>query len=379
MSVPAPVTPDLVRWALEEDGRPYKRVAEALEVAPDVLLAWAEGHDRPSKGQVTKLAAILKRPRALFFLPAPPVASALPAAFRHPPGADRDVGQESRLHVRRARRVQDAVSWSLREAEQVSLPRMQLAGSPEAGAADARTWLGVTDEDQLGWGGQQYEALSGWKTTLDESGILVFTLEMGRGDVRGFSCWDDWAPMIALNSSSVSAAARVFTLGHELGHLVTRSDAACIEPTERLLVEADVERWCERFSAALLMPAAILSRVLPRRSGQAGINEVMLLMRALGVSARAAALRLIDLDYAPHELYSVVEKTFRPAPAREVDSSKEFRRPGVDVLRERAYGQRAIRQVLNTLPESEALRVLRLTVQDARKLTERVPGIDAVI
>jgi Zn-dependent peptidase ImmA (M78 family) len=375
----APVTPAVVRWAVEEDGRRLSELAAALKVDEDTLLAWVEGDDRPSKGQVTRLAEVLHRPRALFFLPAPPESATLPLGFRHPPGARRDASQAARLQLRRARRVQDAVSWALREREPVDLPRLSLDFDAELAAGVVRRWTRVTVEEQAEWSRSEYGPLNGWRQALDARGVLVFSIEIGRDDVRGFSSWDPWAPLIAVNVSSVSVSARVFTIGHELGHLVTGTDAACIEPTG-LVVDAEVERWCESFAAAFLMPTTDVRQVarglvLERR--EAAIDDVRAVMRRYGVSARAAALRLISLEYAPVRFYAQVEEVFRPKPPPERDRDDTARRPPRDVQRERQFGPRALREVLNGVPEHVALRVLRMTVDDARKIAERVPGIRA--
>lgn len=380
-AVPAPVSPDVVRWAVEEDGRLPAELAEALRVDEETLLAWLDGDAKPSKGQVTRLAAVLHRPRALFFLPSPPAGAALPTSFRHPPGAQRDVSQAARLELRRARRVQDAVSWALRAAPPVELPGYSLDEDPEAVGDLVRAWSGVGSEEQTQWRGGDYAALNGWRQALDRLGVLVFSIEIGRGDVRGFSAWHPWAPMIAVNVSAVSPAARVFTLGHELGHLVTRTDAACIEP-QSLVVDVDVERWCERFAASFLMPRDQVQRIARLRGlglRPAQVDDVKALMEYFGVSARAAALRLIALEYAPPRFYADIEAVFRPKPAPERDPNAKRKRSPRDVQREREFGGRALREILNGLPEHVALRVLRLTVQDARKIAERVPGIHAAL
>lgn len=379
-AVPAPVTPEVVRWAVEEDGRRLSVLADAVKVDEDTLAAWVEGDARPSTGQVTRLAKALRRQRALFFLPSAPESATLPTGFRHPPGATRDVSQAARLEVRRARHVQDAVSWALRERGPVELPHYDLRQEPGRVGEQVRAWTGVTVDEQVQWKAGPYAALNEWRDRLEQLGVLVFSIEIGRDEVRGFSSWDPWAPLIALNVSSVAPPARVFTLAHELGHLVTRTDSACVEP-QRLLVDVDVERWCERFAASLLMPASDFRRLARlRRLGlrEADLSDVDALMKHFHVSARAAALRMIDLDYAPPSFYAQVEAVYRPKATAPTDKERRGSAPR-DVQRLREYGPTALREVLNGLPEATALRVLRLTVEDARKLAERVPGVHAAL
>jgi Zn-dependent peptidase ImmA (M78 family) len=95
--------------------------------------------------------------------------------------------------------------------------------------------LGVSIEEQLSWR-DEYAALRGWRGAFEQHDLLVFQFEIRGGELRGFSAWDDRAPLAVVNSSAQSPLARTFTMAHELGHLVTRTDASCIDrvaPTGR--------------------------------------------------------------------------------------------------------------------------------------------------
>lgn len=372
----SPIKPDVLRWAVEEDGRAADALADALRVDPGLLEAWLAGDQSPTRGQVSKLATVLQRPRALFFLPRPPTAATLPPSFRHPPGDDeREVSLAARRKVRQARRIQHAVSWALREQPEVDLPVATLDDEPDAAAGRVREWLGITDAEQSEWADDR-AALKAWRTALEDRGVLVFVLQIGRDDVRGFSAWDSRAPLIVANLSGVSPAARSFTLAHELGHLVTRRDSACIEPTDRALPDATVERWCEQFGAALLMPrASVVALARERRIAdrQGGIEDVRAVMRRFRVSARAAALRLIDTGFASPALYAEVARVFVPAPPPA--KGTRIASPPRSEARIREYGPDTLRTVLTALPPRDALSVLRITVEDARKIASEVPGV----
>jgi Zn-dependent peptidase ImmA (M78 family) len=372
----SPVKPDVLRWAVDEDGRAPDDLADALKVEPVLLQAWLKGDAAPTRGQVSKLAQVLQRPRALFFLPRPPSAATLPASFRHPPGDDeREVGASARRKVREARRIQHAVAWALRDEPPVDIPLATLDDNPEEAAGRARDWLGITDEEQRSWS-NDYDALRAWREALEGRGVLVFVLEIGRDDVRGFSAWDDRAPLIVANLSGVNPAARSFTFAHELGHLVTRKDSACIEPVDGPMPGADVERWCERFGAALLMPRAAaltLGRERGIAQGEADLDDVRAVMRRFRVSARAAALRLIDLGYATPLLYLDVARVFVPKPPP--PKGTPIASPPRSVARVRQYGPDVVRTVLTALPTRDALSVLRVTVDDVRKMADEVPGV----
>jgi Zn-dependent peptidase ImmA (M78 family) len=178
-----------------------------------------------------------------------------------------------------------------------------------------------------------------------------------------------------MNSLRVSPAARSYTLGHELGHLVTRVDAACIEGTTDSPFGAPVERWCEAFAATLLMPELEFRAVLRGRGvrgATAGIEDVRAAVRAFRVSGRAAALRMIDLGLAERRLYRIVEAEFRPA--TQSQSDRQVFSPPRAVKRLRQYGPRALDTILRDVDPFEALSILRMTVPDARELSEQVPS-----
>jgi Zn-dependent peptidase ImmA (M78 family) len=256
------------------------------------------------------------------------------------------------------------------------LPRSTLGSDPEKAASEARRWLAIGDAEQESWKDDR-AALRAWRDNLDERGILVFALEIGRDDVRGFSAWDNHAPLIVYNLTGVTPAARLFTIAHELGHLITRLDSACVEPREGELLGADVERWCEQFGSAFLMPRNAVANFATERqiaTGSADLDDVRATSRRFRVSARAAALRLINLGYGEKRLYAEVERVFTPAPLATSENQKIVR-PRRAVSRVREYGPRTLRAVLNNLPPRDAIAALRITVDDVREIANEVPGV----
>lgn len=267
------------------------------------------------------------------------------------------------------------MSWALRESGPLEVPRHALPTNAAQAGAAVRTWLDISDDEQASWRDDR-AALRSWRSALEDRGVLVFIVELGRDEVRGFSAWDDRAPLIVANLSGVTPAARSFTIAHELGHLVAREDATCIEPHSEETLEVNLERWCERFGAALLMPEAAVHRFVTQHrvmAAAADLDTVKAAIRAFRVSARAAALRLIDLGYAKQTLYRDVLRVFVPASSPRPTES--FARPSRAVARVREYGPRTIETILRELPPRDALATLRLTVGDVRRIANEAPGV----
>jgi len=311
-----PINGSVLRWAREEVGLSEAAFAEAVKAEPAEVMAWESGQASPSKGAFTKIVEVLKRPSAVFFLPKPPLAAGLPTSLRNAPGlGSHKLDQAEVRQIRWARRLQDVVGWALRDAGEPApdFPRYSLDADPVEVAATERARTEVTPAEQLEWDNAS-EAFRVWRGVLEARGVLVLQLSIGKGNVRGFSAWDDHAPLVAVNTS-YHPTARIFTLFHELAHLLTRTDAACLRfilPTD---VDSRLERWCERFAAAFLIPPDSLRVV----AGWYGASEAVKVTDAdvarkianrFKVSTRATSLRLQELGLAPSSLYGAVESLF---------------------------------------------------------------------
>ena len=76
-------------------------------------------------------------------------------------------------------------------------------------------------------------------------------------EVRGFSLFEANRPVIVLNQSD-ALSARIFTLFHEYCHLLLAQPGICL-PEEGVFTHGrKVEPYCNRFAAALLVPATDL-------------------------------------------------------------------------------------------------------------------------
>jgi Zn-dependent peptidase ImmA (M78 family)/transcriptional regulator with XRE-family HTH domain len=306
-----PVTPSVLRWAIEQSGFTVEDVAHAVNVRPSVLEQWVSGSVKPSLTQARRLASKLHRPFAALLLPAPPENRPLAVEFRHPVGDQRDLNPSERRHLRRAARFQEVLSWLARELgiEGPQTPSASLDDDPVLVAGLARNALKITASEQREWTSPSV-AFDAWRAALERAGHLVFLLSLGKDSCRGFSLWDDFAPVIAVNTAW-NEAARIFTMFHEMGHLITRTSSACVESVRTSSRMDPVERWCERFAAALLMPAKDVEGTLRQYGWRPGSHITTLsvaksIANVYKVSVRAAVIRLIELNVAGWTLYDEI-------------------------------------------------------------------------
>ncbi|MYB25583.1 MAG: ImmA/IrrE family metallo-endopeptidase [Acidimicrobiia bacterium] len=309
-----PITGSVLAWARAESGLSQSELADSLRVDADEVESWERGTALPRRGNFSKLAKVLDRPTAVFFLPEPPADSTVPTSFRNAPGlSDHRLGKDEIRWIRRSRRLQDLLSWIQRDSgsEPVALPVAAPGRTPETFAHEIRELLAVLVEAQLDWD-HASDAFRRWRSALEDVGVAVLQLSLGKEGIRGFSAWDDFAPLVAVNTA-YHPTARIFTLFHEVGHLLRRNDAACLQFVRPAGAEAGIERWCERLSASFLMPSGALAEVASRygvtpAAPVPDVRTARLISQRFHVSARAGSLRLQELGLAPQGFYGRVEK-----------------------------------------------------------------------
>lgn len=306
-----PATPSVIAWAIRESGYPISALATMLRVPEDEIVGWTKGV-HPELAKLEAFAREVKRPFSAFLLPEPPSAPSPSVKFRSSSAAARrPLIPEERRRIREAVRLQGMLSWLAAELElpDPSVPSVSTKEDPEQVGLVIRNRLGVAVDSQLSWASPS-DALRAWREAAENIGITVLALPMGEESCRGFSIWDDAAPLIAINTAFLPEA-RVFTLIHELAHLSSRTNSACAEDVvDRASAGDQVERWCDRVAAAVLIPhdalARLLSEIPGRVSSSNDLRTVGIVATRFRVSRRAAALRLIDHKTASWSLFKSI-------------------------------------------------------------------------
>ena len=314
----AHITGSVLTWAINESGLSRGQVADKLRVAVSDIKSWETETTSPSKGNLTDLAKTLHRPSAIFYLPEPPEHQSLPSSLRKAPGPSKHtLDSKELLKIREARRLQDMLSWIREDASETSIdfPNFAIDKDSEEAAQEFRDTVGVPLEYQTRWADHN-KAFSEWRSALEHQGIIVLQQSLGKERIRGFNIWDDFAPLVAVNTD-YHKAARIYTLFHQVGHLLVRENSACLEfvsPTTGKIAEnLQVEHWVEHFSSAFLMPKAkfaeVVASLIPAQSEMiSDIKDVKKIAGLFKVSTRAASFRLQELGVASKSFYTQVSK-----------------------------------------------------------------------
>lgn len=323
----------MLRWARETAGLSIEAAARKLQVRPDKVRAWEEADARPTVVQLRKAADAYKRPLAAFFLPAVPAIPALPHDFRRLPTAGSpSLSPELRLELRRARRRR-AVALELVDELELPVQEFSIRGTinedPESLAGRLREWLGVDLATQASWS-EKYAALNGWIARFEALGVLVFQAsKVDLAEMRGFSVSEPVLPLIVLNGQDFPRA-RVFTLHHELAHLVLREGGVC-DPLSRFDADtrdARVEVFCNRVAGAILVPAQALleSRLLRANNVQLTDNDLGALADQFAVSRVVVLRRLLILGRIGQTFYERKADQYQQEYAERMRLEREARK-----------------------------------------------------
>jgi Zn-dependent peptidase ImmA (M78 family) len=371
-----PINPDVLAWAMEQAGIDDLDLAIRCKTSEDAVRAWRTGGAKPGKTEFKRLVGRLRRPSVIYFLPEPPADDPVVSAFRHPPGTtpDRDLIDREQTSIRTAERIQRVARWTRERTGHKIAPWPKLAGlEPAEAARQARNFLDWGVGDQIGAQSASQVAAE-LRGRIEDRGAFVLQLQLSQDGCRGFSLEDELAPVVAINSA-YTIPARVFSMVHEVGHLVLHQPAFCL----RLPDGSQTERWCERFAAAFLMPRKEFSAYVEKRFGESAvtdIDEVKSIANRFRVSLRAAALRVEQLGLGAEGLYD------------EVDAKADFKGSGgfstdntTPAVRLREWGDGYARTISDAegqgvLSPADALEYLNVSGGQYREIRARIAGAE---
>lgn len=351
------VLPEALVWARQRSGYGIEDAAEKLKLSQETLIALEDGLESPSPSLVRKLSHLYGLSPVVFFLQDPPSSGfEAPADFRTI--ASEKLGQISPALRKEIDRVRAQVAYMNELAaegviqSQLHLPLIDPKQAVDDVARSIRDWLGISEQTRAFDSRSSSSLLRAWIAAIESKGILVAQVSgISVQDMRGFCISDASFPMIVLNGAD-SDSARLFTVVHEIVHIIDGDECLC----GGVLGNHGTEARCNEIAASALIPAQrLLSEALIVRYPNHrmwNLDQLSELAAPYGVSREAVLRRLLTLGLTTRSHYQDIraqlqaqysspksKKELTGGPDRDVMILRNLGRPYVEaVLRARNLG-----------------------------------------
>lgn len=305
------INPEALLWARIDAGYDYHNLPNKIKPR---FKEWESGQTMPTWKQLCDVSNYFKRPTAFFFR------KNFPQHFNMDLVEYRNLNDSKfmRRSPKLTLAIRDAVNKRLifsELAEEMHYPKIDFSQFKLNSknvlelANHIRNILNVDLDEQKSWlyhndrkDTAHYNFINHWKEKIgDELGVLIFEVpRISLDEMRALCIYFDEWPIIVLNSAD-SPNARIFSLFHELTHLILGESAICD------VDKNNAKEWlCNSVAAQFLVPQEDLLKntvVKLNHSGRWTASELVELSNEYGVSRQSLLLRLIHLNKAPQKSY----------------------------------------------------------------------------
>lgn len=342
-TVEVSISPDVFRWICRTSGWKTEDIAKKIDLPEDMVRSWCKGEVSPvlPLGKAEQLAAAFKRPLATFLLSEPPSEIGLPRDFRKVPNSSLEYSRDTYLVIRKARRLQQ-IRRELLENLQLD-PRVKIrlrtpVQDPEVVAREERIDI---PPEAINPDLTHMKMFDIWREWFEKKNIAVFQMKMPMEDARGFSLTDAEPYIIVVNESDAPAG-RLFTLFHEYGHILLNEPAVCNLDSDEVRDTkiSGIERWCNRFAGAFLVPEEALEKdaVIMKYIQSSNFSRAAgSISSRFKISKESAFMRLLTLDYISTNVFRMEREKTRAEDAIKAAQRKEIQKQK-ELEEERGFG-----------------------------------------
>lgn len=311
-SIPALVTPDVLVWARELDSITLDDVAAKMNITPQKIAEWENGTARPTLNQAKSLAKYYRVPFAYFYLPSIPkktkrIETKDYRTFGNV-GNQFPISRELRWFLRDIEERRDAMLFLYNEDGTIPVKfptKLATNVSEDEIIFSVRNLLGLTPQKQRKFRRPEV-ALGHCINSLEQYDVLIFqAAKIDPQEMRGVSLAYEYMPIIALNRKE-EPSARLFTLCHELVHIVTRTSGICNENSADVASQDSWEIVCNRIAGKILVPdAELVNHPSVLVIKQQGFDDgyIAQLARDFAVSKEVILHRIWDLKMISSSFY----------------------------------------------------------------------------
>jgi len=243
-------------WAREALALNKTDAAERTNISIKRLTQLEGGERFPTLDELKALSKEYKRTIATLLLAEPPKEKPLPNDRRTV-----DSGQLGKFHeksilaIRKARAMANALI-ELKSDAGIEIPKFEFSAFINESAGEVAKKLRVAmNLDEIRDFDKINDILEAYIEKIESLGVAIFQLSLTHDNLRGFSIVDEEIPVIGIKRGGEPPTAKIFTLFHELGHLLLNEGGICDLSFKSNIA---IEKWCNEFAAEVLIPKSEL-------------------------------------------------------------------------------------------------------------------------
>ena len=285
------INPDILRWAREESGYTSFELSSEINIEEKLYLQWENDGLNIPFNSLINIARHCKRQIAVFFLEEVPKKTKMPDDFRNVNLQNTRLSLDSLLAIRRADRFRELLlelnGNSYYEKKYKWILSFSNRASFNQGDADSiRDQLKYTIDSQLNDKDLNSSYIN-WRICFEQYlGINIFQFSMPPSEIQGF-CYSDYYPYCIVVNSKYHVSSKIFTLFHELGHILNRQSGLCVP--NQLTDDQQTELEINSFASSVLLPEEVVVRSL-------NSSDIYKRSRKLKVSSEVYLRRMKDIN-----------------------------------------------------------------------------------
>lgn len=251
------INSNIIKWAIENSPIKKEEIAKKIKVSGKTIDNWVSGKKKMTFAQAKKLSKVLECNPTIFLLDKPLSESKLPMDFRMNRNV-KELGIKSIHAIKEAKYIQEKL-YEIKNLLDMDLEpdliSVRLDSNPLKIAEKIRSILKIEELTNVKNDDLFFERL---REELYRLNVIMLLGNFPYEEIKGFSLSAVKPYMIVINNADPFPKSKIFTLFHELGHLLLRKDGICF-PDEVDMENNDgkeklkIERWCNKFAAYVLV------------------------------------------------------------------------------------------------------------------------------
>ncbi len=291
----------MLKWAREETPLGIEDVVERIKsITKEELIKWESGEEFPSINISKKIAKLYDIPFAALYLTELPSSTKIEYIDRRTFSTSEIEGISYELwrQIRYFKSCRESILSIIdNDYTGPNIPQFKKDEKLEDIVITIRKYLDMNTplKNKTAFGSNFFNY---FRNKIEEKGILVFQISgIELQQIRGISLNYELFPIIAVNKKD-SERAKVFTLFHELAHLIRRTSALCsIDFSDD---RDDEEKICDNIAGNILVPKYKIEEINLKNINNKRIED---LANIFGVSKFVILKRLYDEEKISYMFY----------------------------------------------------------------------------